>query len=257
MDRRTENPEGRAPLPNVSGPLSPPGRSSSPGPLPGHQAARALASSSCCPPFVLPAAGAGPSRALAQQSPYPLRCTQSVLHKRTGAGVHPTSAVAGEFIPHLNTGAQRGQATHLTSHSLGQVSPHPGPLDVKESSVSPVQVPSVSEAGRPRGALAQLGRGRRGQRPRFRGAGGGRGALIHKSGAAAMAAASRAVGGLCPRPPARPSWPGPLPCPSPAHWAPWEPRVGTSGGVAAQHGGAGAPRVREAGGDVGQMAALL
>lgn len=49
----------------------------------------------------------------------------------------------------------------------------------------------------------------------------------------------------------------PLPCLSPTHWAPWEPSTGTSGDIVAQHGGAGAPRVREAGGDVGQMAAVL
>lgn len=97
------------------------------------------------------------------------------------------------------------------------------------------------------------------------GASGGRegeGGLIHKSGAAVTAAASRAVGGLCPRPPARPPWPcPPLPCLSPTPGLrgsraqgprPWGP-----GDIATQHGGAGAPSVREARGDVGQMAAVL
>lgn len=88
------------------------------------------------------------------------------------------------------------------------------------------------------------------------------GGLIHKSGAAVTAAASRAVGGLCPRPPALPPWPCP-PFPvclrltglrgsraqGPRPWGP--------GDIATQHGGAGPPSVREAGGDVGQMAAML
>lgn len=128
-----------------------------------------------------------------------------------------------------------------------------------------VQVPSLLEAGRPWGALAQLSKGRRGQRWCFRAGGGGgegdrgEGGLIHKSQAAVMAAACLSGCGWPLSPPSSsPSLAvSPLPCPSPTHWAPWEPSTGTSGDIAAQHGGAGAPCVREARGDVGQMAAVL
>lgn len=123
-----------------------------------------------------------------------------------------------------------------------------------------VQVPSLLEAGRPWGALAQLSKGRRGQQWYFR-AGGAReeGGLIHKSQTAVMAAACLSDCGWPLSPPSSsPSLAvSPLPCPSPTHWAPWEPSTGTSGDSVAQHGGARAPRVREAWGNVGQMAAVL
>lgn len=96
---------------------------------------------------------------------------------------------------------------------------HPRSLEVEEPLASLVRVPNVPpdwQAGKPRC---------------FRRGSGG---VIHKSRAAVIAAASRAVGGLCPRPPALFPWPcPPSPCPRHppplTHWAPREPSTGTSG----------------------------